>query len=203
MKYTQTITQMFNPVPLGKSIPTFKTLSFGAGKTAPFFITMSNPLKGKSNIKYHLDHDPKEDIVDDYRIDEGPVEINDPEPEINNGEDYSHTHYDMTSTIKNKHQKITYHCQHNVDDIDDRGVIEIPATNDTVIYQDEEGQYYEVPVSDLIEYDGDDGEITYHSKAKGNRLPLIRKHRIKDIPNYYLNMIMTKCMMAQQRVYGA
>ena len=201
MRYTQTITQTLNSVPLGKNVPNFKAMSFGAGKTAPFFITISNPLKGKSNVKYHLDHDPKEDIVDDYRIDEGPVEINDPEPQTNTDDDYSHTHYDTTSTTK--HQKIIYHCQHNVDDIDDRGVIEIPATNDTVIYQDEEGQYYEVPVSDLIEYDGDDGEITYHSKAKGNRLPLTRKHHIKDIPNYYLNMIMAKHMMAQQRVYGA
>lgn len=197
MKYTQTTTQTFNPVPLGKSIPTFKTLSFGAGKTAPFFIMVSNPLKGKSNIKYHMDHDPKEDDIDDRRIDEGPVEINEPEP--TDIEDHYHTHYDMTATTK---QKIKYNCAHNIDDIDDRGVIEIPASNDTVIYQDEEGQYYEVPVSDLIDYDGDDGEITYHSKAKGNRIPLARKHRIKDIPNYYLNMIMAQNMM-QQRVYNA
>lgn len=133
-----------------------------------------------NKVIYHLDHDPKEDIIDDYRTDEGPVEINDPEPEINNDEDYSHTHYNMTSTIKNKHQKIIYHCQHNVDDIDDRGVIEIPASNDTVIYQDEEGQYYEVPVSDLIEYDGDDGEITYHSKGKKRKSRMVLSHKLQD-----------------------
>lgn len=71
-----------------------------------------------------------------------------------------------TTTTTFGKQKVVYSCQHNVDDIDERGVIEIPATNDTVIYQDEEGQYYEVPVSDLIDYDGDDGEITYHSKGR-------------------------------------
>ena len=69
---------------------------------------------------------------------------------------------------------------HNVDDIDDRGVIEIPASNDTVIYQDEEGQYYEIPTSDLIEYDGDDGEITYHSKSKKRKPKMVLSHTLKD-----------------------
>ena len=131
-----------------------------------------------NRIIYKLDHDPKDDIIDDHRIDEGPVEINDPEPTSSNVEDYSHTHYDTTSTMKN--QKIIYHCQHNVDDIDDRGVIEIPASNDTVIYQDEEGQYYEIPTSDLIEYDGDDGEITYHSKSKKRKPKMVLSHTLKD-----------------------
>lgn len=131
-----------------------------------------------NRIIYKLDHDPKDDIIDDRHIDEGPVEINDPEPIISNVEDYSHTHYDTTSTMKN--QKIIYHCQHNVDDIDDRGVIEIPADNPTVIYQDEDGQYYEIPTSDLIEYDGDDGEITYHSKGKKRKPKMILSHKLQD-----------------------
>lgn len=49
---------------------------------------------------------------------------------------------------------------------DDRGTITIPADNDTVIYKDDEGQYYEINIDELIEYDGDDHEITYNSKEK-------------------------------------
>jgi len=117
-------------------------------------------------ITYRADHDPREDIIDDdYTRDTGPEEINDPTPVNDNRDDYdAHIHYDTITTNK-KIKSVKYHCEHNVDDIDDRGVIEIPADNDTVIYQDEDGQYYEIPTSDLIEYDGNDGEITYHSKA--------------------------------------
>ena len=100
-----------------------------------------------------LEHDPKEDEPWDDR----------PEEVVEFKQKYKKQSYRMTSTIPTA--KVKYNLAHNIDDIDDRGVIEIPATNDTVIYQDEEGQYYEVPVSDLIDYDGDDGEITYHSKS--------------------------------------
>ena len=118
--------------------------------------------------------------------------------------------HQTTTTLKNT-QKIVYKCedddkdpdfQHNIDDIDDRGVIETSIDNDTIYYQDEDGQYYEVDVDDLIEYDGDDGEITYHSKSTGKVIPASALHHIQDIPNYYLNMIMAKTMM-QQRVIGA
>jgi len=106
------------------------------------------------------------------------------------------TTFKQSYTIKNKqkfisnstiNQKIKYSCtdkngnpEHNIDDIDSRGVIEIPVTNETVIYQDEEGQYYEVPVSDLIEYDGDDGEITYHNKGKNkNSYSFLNKQNVQ------------------------
>ena len=133
MKYTQTITQPFNFVPLGKSTPTFKQLNIDVGKTALFFVTST--LKGKS--KLHCSRD------DDY--------------------------------------------------------IEVPGGSDTVPYTDEDGNQYEIPLDDLIEYDGDDGEIQY-TKSKGKNIPLVAMHHIKDKPNYYLNMIMTQQMM--QRVYG-
>lgn len=41
---------------------------------------------------------------------------------------------------------------------DDRGVIEVPAGSESVIYQDEDGNYYEVNIGELEEYD-DEGEI--------------------------------------------
>lgn len=138
-------------------------------------ITLTQSLKPKFTIgkTLRLEHDPKEDEPWDDRPEEV-VEINDPTPIPSNYDDrpeevvefkqkYPKQSYRMTSTIPTA--KVKYNLAHNIDDIDERGVIEIPATNDTVIYQDEEGQYYEVPVSDLIDYDGDDGEITYHSKS--------------------------------------
>ncbi len=42
----------------------------------------------------------------------------------------------------------------------DRGYIEVPADRETVIYQDDAGQAYEININDLIDYD-DDNEITY------------------------------------------
>lgn len=42
----------------------------------------------------------------------------------------------------------------------DRGVIEVPAGNESVIYQDEDGNYYEVDIGELEDYD-DEGEIEY------------------------------------------
>ncbi len=51
---------------------------------------------------------------------------------------------------------------------EDRGVIEVPIDNPTVIYQDTEGQYYEIDVDELLEYD-DDKEITYGTKSKSNK----------------------------------
>jgi len=111
-----------------------------------------------------------------------------------------------TTTTTFGKQKVIYSCQHNVDDIDDRGVIEIPANNDTVIYQDEEGQYYEVPVSDLIEYDGDDGEITYHSKSKKRKPRMVLSHTLKDrVPPQILAKQNTQLAMVQAmygRVFG-
>lgn len=112
--------------------------------------------------------------------------------------------YTTTTTIGK--QKVVYSCQHNVDDIDERGVIEIPADNDTVIYQDEDGQYYEIPTSDLIEYDGDDGEITYHSKSKKRKPKMVLSHTLKDrVPPQILAKQNVQLAMVQAmygRVFG-
>ena len=51
---------------------------------------------------------------------------------------------------------------------EDRGVIEVPANAETVIYESPDGSTYEIPISDLIDAD-DDHEIEYKSKE-------IRKH---------------------------
>lgn len=39
-------------------------------------------------------------------------------------------------------------------------MIEVPAGNESVIYQDEDGNYYEVDIGELEDYD-DEGEIEY------------------------------------------
>lgn len=184
MKYTQTTTQPFNFVPLGKSTPTFKQLNIGVGKTAPFFVTST--LKGKSKISYKLQEEDPNPEYSSRDIEE----INDPTPLENNSDISSHTHYDTRS----KKKKVVYHCG------DDREeYIEVPGGSDTVPYTDEDGNQYEIPLDDLIEYDGEDGEIQY-TKSKGKNVPLVAMHHIKDKPNYYLNMIMAQQMM--QRVYG-
>lgn len=196
MKYTQTITKPFQPNPLGKQMPTFVAVNLGVGKTAPFFVsTMSHPLKGNHKITYKMDHDPKEDIPtsEDYRhIDEGPVEINDPTVDVDDGD--RQTDYTYYEDCKGKNKKPKLHCSRDDD------YIEVPGGSDTVPYTDEDGNQYEIPLDDLIEYDGEDGEIQY-TKGKGKNIPLMAMHHIKDKPNYYLNMIMAQRMM-QQRAFG-
>lgn len=100
----------------------------------------------------------------------------------------------FNTTLKNKPSRIHYTLQHNVDDIDDRGVIEVPADAETVIYQDEDGQYYEVDIGELEEYDGDDGDITYHSKAKSKGTSTLRhnKQRMLNIPPYLLTAALNR-----------
>lgn len=49
----------------------------------------------------------------------------------------------------------------------DRGVIEVPANAETVIYESPDGETYEIPISDLIEAD-DDNEIEYKSANRHN-----------------------------------
>ena len=51
----------------------------------------------------------------------------------------------------------------------DRGEIEVPADSDTVYYPSEDGQWYEISIDELKDYDGDDGEITYHNKSRNHR----------------------------------
>lgn len=179
MKYTQTVTKPFQPNPLGKQMPTFVAMNLGVGKTAPFFVsTMSHPLKGNHKIIYRLQEEGG-----DY-----PTQI-----DINGGDRPSYIHYE---DCKTKKKKPKLHCGGGDDDEE---YIEVPGGSDTVPYTDEDGNQYEIPLDDLIEYDGDDGEIQY-TKGKGKNTPLIAMHHIKDKPNYYLNMIMAQRMM--QRVYG-
>ncbi len=54
--------------------------------------------------------------------------------------------------------------------------IEIPGGSDSVPYTDEEGNNYEIPLGDLIDYDGDDGEIQY-TKSK------------KQVKKYYMQSV--------------
>ncbi len=193
MKYTQTITKPFQPSLLGKQMPTFVAVNLGVGKTAPFFVsTTSHLLKGNHKITYKMDHDPKEDIPtsEDYRIDEGRVEINEPTIDIDDDRP-NHTHYE---DCKGKKKKPKLHCGGN----DDEEYIEVPGGTESVEWTDPEtGDTYEVDISDLQEYDGDDGEIQY-TKAKKKNIPLVLMHHIKDKPSYYLNMIMAKQSMMRQ-----
>lgn len=183
MKYTQTITKPFQTNPIGKQMPIFTALNLGVGKTTPFFV--SSTLKDKSKITYKLQEEP--DGGDFPREVE---EIFDPTVDVD-GSNSIHTHYE---DCKGKKKKPKLHCSRDDD------YIEVPGGSDTVPYTDEDGNEYEIPLDDLIEYDGDDGEIQY-TKGKGKNAPLVAMHHIKDKPNYYLNMIIAKNMM-QQRVYG-
>lgn len=56
-----------------------------------------------------------------------------------------------------------YDNLNNSNTSEDRGVIEVPAGSESVIYQDEDGNYYEVDIGELEDYD-DEGEIE-HSKS--------------------------------------
>ena len=48
---------------------------------------------------------------------------------------------------------------------EDRGVIEVPANAETIIYESPDGETYEIPISDLIDAD-DEGEIECETKDK-------------------------------------
>lgn len=52
-------------------------------------------------------------------------------------------------------------------DPEDRGVIEVPANAETIIYESPDGQQYEISISDLIEAD-DDNEIKYTAPKHQN-----------------------------------
>lgn len=54
------------------------------------------------------------------------------------------------------------------DEPEDSGVIEVPVDSETVIYQDDTGQYYKIEIDELIEYD-DDKEITYVPKDEDKK----------------------------------
>lgn len=194
MKYTQTVTKPFQPNPLGKQMPTFVAMNLGVGKTAPFFVsTMSHPLKGNHKITYRLQEDGG-DYPREIEEVEDPTQI-----DIDGGDRPSHIHYE---DCKGKKKKPKLHCGGD----DEEEYIEVPGGTESVEWTDPEtGDTYEVDISDLQEYDGDDGEIQY-TKGKKKNIPLVLMHHIKDKPNYYLNMIMAKQNMMRQfgtRQYNA
>ena len=174
----------------------------------PNFITTSTKNKF---LFQNNDHDPTEDIIntDDRPSSGGGEEIYDPSPTPSTDVDYSTSaKYNISTSLKTV-KKIKYHLidengnpEHNVDDIDDRGVIETSIDSETVIYQDEDGQYYEVSIDDLIEYDGDDGEITYHSKKIRKKPRMIlspkKSNRIK-VPSSIMKNNNIRLMMLQNR----
>ena len=73
---------------------------------------------------------------------------------------------------------------------EDRGVIEVPAGSESVIYQDEDGNYYEVDIGELEDYD-DEGEIEHSKpsskfgqiKAKSKKAKIARKPTIQSYRN--------------------
>ena len=202
MKYTQTMTKPFKPNPLGsKLMPVFTTTNLGVGKTAPFFVsTASTTLKGNRKISYKMmENDPVEETPDIHQTPSEVTEIEDPVIGTADEDRPRHTHYD---DCKNMVKKPKLRCD---SDDDDEEYIEVPGGSDSVEWTDEDGQTYEVSIDDLIEYDGDDGEIQY-TKGKKKNTPLVAMHHIKDNPNYYLNMIMAKQSMMHQfgvRQYNA
>lgn len=156
----------------------------------------------KKSIKMQ-DHDPKEDECPrDDRPYEGPVEINYPEPqETHIGIGPEETHYFKD---KKSSQKVKYKLK----DDDDDDYIEVPGGSDTVPYTDDEGNQYEIPLDDLIEYDGDDGEIQYTSGKKPlSKRRVIKKSPKKKVPASLLmhkniQLAMLQHTMNQQRIYS-
>ena len=180
MKYTQTTTNFFNQRALA-----FKNISLGVGKSTPFFVTSTHPLKHKNKIQYKLDHDPKEDESWGRHVEEI-EEINDPNPIDESPRGYEG---EVDYNAKKKTSKVKYKCS---DDY-----IEVPGGTESVTWTDDEGQSYEVDISDLQEYDGEDGEIEY---TKGrNTTPMKMKTKSKQ------NMPMLNPLLMQQvlrsRVY--
>lgn len=61
-----------------------------------------------------------------------------------------------------------YNDLNNNNTSEDRGVIEVPAGSESVIYQDEDGNYYEVDIGELEDYD-DEGEIEHSKSSSATR----------------------------------
>ena len=180
MKYTQNTTFT--------NIPQFKTTNLGVGKSTPFFVTTSYPLKTKKKIVYKLDHDPKEDESWSRHTEEI-EEINNPNP-IDEGHHAYEGQVDYNA--KKKTSKVKYKCSGPDDDY-----IEVPGGTESITWTDEDGQSYEVDIGDLQEYDGDDGEIEY---TKGrNNYPMKLQAKFKQSKNTF-NMLMMQQAL-RSRVY--
>lgn len=74
--------------------------------------------------------------------------------------------------------------------------IEVPGGSDTVPYTDDEGNDYEIPLDDLLDYDTDN-EIEFDMKAK-KKAAIKAKATLKDFPLHTLMMIASQ----KQRVYA-
>lgn len=172
-----------------------------------YTMTYTQPLKKKPFVynvslntkKFKLqDHDPKEDEWPrDDRPYEGPVETTYPEPQESHIGIGPREIHDFGSK---KSSKIKY----NLKDDDDDDYIEVPGGSDTVPYTDDEGNQYEIPLDDLIEYDGDDGEIQYTSGKS-----MIRQKKRMNVPKakrkfnqMQLQLAMIKSQMVRPRVYS-
>lgn len=116
-----------------------------------------------------------------------------------NGGDYPIPEYDIIAKKKHK-QRIIYHCG---DDY-----IEVPGGSDTVPYTDDEGNQYEIPLDDLIEYDGEDGEIQYTSgKNPLSKHKVIKTSSKKKVPESLLmhkniQLAILQHTMNYQRIYS-
>lgn len=144
MKYTTTISQPLSAIP-SKNGFVFNSTFLGAGKTAPFFVSVSGSLKNNQMIRYNCAKDDKDDKDDDY--------------------------------------------------------IEVPGGTESIVYTDDDGNKYEVSISDLQEYDGDDGEIKYTKSSKNLTIPLMTISSAKNKFMRYPSAFMNK--YAMQRVYGS
>lgn len=77
----------------------------------------------------------------------------------------------------------------------DDDYIEVPGGTESITWTDDEGQSYEISISDLQEYDGDDGEIEYtKSKKPITKLILLHKEskNNKKIYNKVPNILLAK-----------
>lgn len=96
--------------------------------------------------------------------------------------------YSTTLTAGNKSKLLKRKPIYRLDDDDnDDDYIEVPGGSDTVPYTDDEGNQYEIPLDDLIEYDGDDGEIQYTSSQK--RIPIKHLKRWANVKSLIQNTI--------------
>ena len=101
-------------------------------------------------------------------------------PKKNNSIIHTNVKYNMSCFDNNGNNDNKSNSSNNIDwdaydqlnndkqqDPEDRGVIEVPANAETIIYESPDGQQYEISISDLIEAD-DDNEIKYTAPKHQN-----------------------------------
>lgn len=84
----------------------------------------------------------------------------------------------------------------------DDDYIEIPGGSDTVPYTDDEGNEYEIPLDDLIEYD-EDGEIEYtKGKSPKRKLHMKAKTAAKKVQGIRMIMMANMANGLRNRIYS-